>query len=115
MPPPLWTILFAVVVLWVVFAIVNAFLSRRLLAIDVEGGKIVRAKGKVPQDFYAEVVDVLERARSTGHAEVRIAEGHAKLVTRGEIGDDVAQRLRNVIGRFPLSKLKAGRPVRHKR
>lgn len=114
MPPPLWTVLFAVVVAWVIFAFVQAFLSRRLIVVDVEDGLIKSAKGRVPQDFYAEVVDVLERARATGRVDVRFAEGKPKLITGGAIDANVAQRLRNVIGRFPPSKLRAGRPIRHR-
>ncbi|NUP09479.1 MAG: DUF3634 family protein [Polyangiaceae bacterium] len=114
MPPPLKTVLAFVIVAWLVIAIVQTWLSRRLLVVDIEDGKVKRASGKVPQEVLSEVLDVLEHAKSTGHAEVRLSEGKAIVVTRGGIDDNVAQRLRNVIGRFPLAKLRSGRPIRRR-
>ncbi|MBK6514145.1 MAG: DUF3634 family protein [Polyangiaceae bacterium] len=114
MPPPLTTILVGVVLAWVVFTFVSALLSRRLLTVVVKDGSVVRAAGKVPSDFYAEVVDVLERAKASGRADFKMSQGKPVLVTSGDLGADVAQRLRNVVGRFPVAKLKAGRPVRHR-
>jgi hypothetical protein len=108
----LQAILFYLVVAWVVFALLGAFASRRLLVIDVEKGRIVRAGGKVPSDFYAEVVDVLERAKATGRCSIRIERGQAIVLAERGLSDAAAQRVRNVVGRFPLARLKAGRPVR---
>lgn len=110
----LWLALAGVIVAWVVFTLWRAFASRRLLVIRVERGKIVRAWGRVPPDFYAEVVDVLERAKASGAAEVRIEAGSAIVIGSPELGASVEQRLRNVVGRFPMAKLRAGRPVRQR-
>lgn len=114
MPPPLTTILAGVVIAWVVFTFLSALLSRRLLTIEVKEGSVVRAAGKVPSDFYAEVTDVLSRAKASGRADFKWQRGRAVLVASG-LGDDVSQRLRNVLGRFPVAKLRAGRPVRAKK
>ncbi len=100
------------IAVWIVLALLGAFASRRLLVVDVENGKIVRAGGKVPSDFYAEVVDVLDRAKATGRCEVRIVKGHAVVLGTRGLSDTAAQRIRNVVGRFPLARLRAGRPVR---
>lgn len=100
------------IALWIVLALLGAFASRRLLVVDVERGKIVRAGGKVPSDFYAEVVDVLERTSATGRCEVRIEKGKAIVLGSRGLSDAAAQRIRNVVGRFPLARLRAGRPVR---
>ncbi len=100
------------IALWIVLALLGAFLSRRLLVIDVENGKIVRAGGKVPSDFYAEVVDVLDRTKASGRCEVRIQKGHAIVLGTRGLSEAAIQRVRNVVGRFPLARLRAGRPVR---
>lgn len=111
---PLWWLLAGGVLAWVAFTLWRAFASRQLLVITVERGAIVRARGKVPPDFYAEVVDVLQRSKASGTAQVRIEAGRAIVSPSAELGDAVTQRLRNVVGRFPLAKLRAGRPVRQR-
>lgn len=110
----IWVLLASGVVAWVVFTLWRASARRRLLVIRVERGKILRASGRVPPDFYAEVVDVLERAKANGTAEVRIEDGSAIVLGSPDLGAAVEQRLRNVVGRFPVAKLRAGRPVRHR-
>jgi len=107
-------LLFGVVVLWVAFAIHRAFTSRRLLILDVQAGKITRARGRAPGELLHDLSDVAKRASLTGRIEVRIERDHGVLHVRGEIDEGSQQRLRNVIGRFPLAKLRAGRPVQRR-
>jgi hypothetical protein len=111
MPSLLYWLLFGVVVLWVLFTLRRAFASRRLLVIDVERGRITRARGRAPGELLADLADVAKRASLTGRIEVRIDGDRGALHVSGEIDEAAQQRLRNVVGRFPLAKLRAGRPV----
>lgn len=79
--------------------------ARRLLFIRAAQGRIVRAVGRAPPELLREVGDVLARAKSTGHVVIAIEGGIAVLRTSG-IDPNVEQRLRNVLGRFPLARLR---------
>jgi hypothetical protein len=102
------------VVAWVVATGLKAYFSQRLLVVEMVHGQLVRASGKVPADFYREIVDVLERAKASGKVVVRLEKKTPVVVASSGIDANVAQRLRNVVGRFPVAKLRAGRPIRHR-
>lgn len=107
-------VLFLFIVFWVGFSLVKAWATRRLLVVDVKEGRVTGSGGRVPSEVYAEFIDVLSRAKATGRAEVRLKDGSAVVRTSGGIDAGVTQRLRNVIGRFPVARLRAGRPIRHR-
>lgn len=89
--------------------VVAAFLyfarSNELFRVVVRDGKPRVARGHAPAALLADFGDVLRAVR---RAEIRAikAGGRAELRCRGDIDDVVAQRLRNVLGMYPLARLR---------
>jgi hypothetical protein len=100
-------ILPAVVVLGALAALYVA--ARRAITIadlEVESGKLRVLRGGIAPPVLADLRDVVKRPpikslrmrilRSSGRAEVRFS---------GAVGEDQAQRIRNVVGSVPLARL----------
>ena len=92
--------------------VVAAFLyfarSNELFAISVQDGKQSVTRGYVPPALLGDFADVL---RGVKHAKIRAlkSNGRASLEYRGDIDEHVAQRLRNVLGLYPLTRFKLRR------
>ena len=78
-----------------------------VFALRVSEGRVTVLRGRPPAALMEDFRDVL---RGAPDAEVRvvIVGGAPSLVVRGPLSTDTTQRLRNVLGRFPKSRL--GRP-----
>jgi hypothetical protein len=85
--------------------------SRVLFTLVVRHGKIVKAKGRAPGELLHDVEDIFGRARCSGRATVRIRSGRAE-VDAPALPNNVVQQLRNVIGRFPLPRLRTAPEIR---
>ena len=108
--------------LWVVLAFVLvcvpfALALRRateLFVVRVRNGRATFVRGRIPQALLDDISDVVK------DPPVRVARlyavrrrGRAVLVTKGELASSQRQRLRNVIGQYPLQRIAAGgRPNR---
>lgn len=87
--------------------------QRELFRIRVRHGRIEHRSGRVPPALFNDIRDV------AAHPAIRSAElvalpdqGRARLVVTGDVSDAQAQRLRNVVGRFQLAQIRAGRKPR---
>lgn len=78
----------------------------------VRAGVVTRARGHVPARMLADVGDVVRRPR-VAHALVRVVlEGGApRVLVRGAMTAAQVQQLRNVVGGYPLAKLRST-PIR---
>ncbi len=94
--------------LLVVVALLYFARSSELFQIVVRKGKPRVARGHAPAALLADFGDVLQGVE---RAEIRALKsgGRAELRYRGDIDEVVAQRLRNVLGMYPLARLKLGR------
>ena len=94
--------------LLVIGALLYFVRSNELFQIVVRDGKQRVARGHAPAALLGDFADVL---RGVKRAEIRAlkASGRAELRYRGDIDEVVAQRLRNVLGLYPLARLKMGR------
>jgi hypothetical protein len=97
-----------VLLVLVVAALLYFARSNELFQIVVRDGKQRVLRGHAPAALLADFGDVL---RGVKRAEIRAlkAGGRAELRYRGDIDEVVAQRLRNVLGMYPLARLKLGR------
>jgi Protein of unknown function (DUF3634) len=86
--------------------------SRRVLEIQVERGRILKLEGKAPGELVNDVADVLERSQVTGRILVQFEGDRAAVRASGEVDEGTVQRLRNVVGRFPTARLRAGHRVK---
>ncbi len=80
-----------------------------LFRLRLRGGRLELVRGRLPPALFTELREVLARAGARD-AVVRavVASGAARVLASG-LGEDDVQRLRNVVGRFPLAQLRAGR------
>ena len=94
--------------LLVVGALIYFARSNELFQIVVRDGNPRVARGHAPPALLGDFADVL---RGVKRAEIRALKsgGRAELRYRGDIDDVVGQRLRNVLGLYPLARLKMGR------
>jgi len=108
--PDRWFSLFLLLAFfgWVLWRVAS---SRVLFSLVVQNGKIVKAKGRAPGELLHDLADVFGRARCSGRATVRIRAGRAE-VDAASLPDNVVQQLRNVVGRFPLPRLRTAPAIR---
>lgn len=100
-------ILIAIVVAVVAYLLVSR--SRELFVIGVRDGTLIVVRGTVPQGLLASFRDAIGAARSGKIRAYRTPTG-AQLDASGDIDAAIEQRLRNILGLYPMSKLSA-RPV----
>ena len=99
--------MFAAGLVLLVVALVGA--TRRfneLFRLSVREGHVLLVRGRIPAGLLGEIRDVVKSPRvrrATLRAE-RDA-GGARLTIAGEVAEGQAQRLRNVFGLYPVSKL----------
>ena len=82
--------------------------SNQLFVLHIVDGHAYFRRGRMPQTLLDEMNDVTQRE---GVADARITviveDGSPRLTGSG-YGEGVAQQLRNVIGTYPLARIKAG-------
>lgn len=79
-----------------------------LFSAEVERGRIVSLRGRAPKGLVRDMTDVL-RHRPVDRATLRVVVegGLPKLQAKGDLNDGERQRLRNVLGTWPLAKIRA--------
>lgn len=104
----------ALLALGVAAALIGWGMWRATIVFEVhaQAGRVVRARGRMPGELYREIADVLSRSQATGRVRGRLDGGNVAVQVTDAIGDDVAQRLRNVVGRFPAARIKTGPSIR---
>lgn len=80
--------------------------TRELFVVSVRGGRVLVVHGRVPGTLLSQFRDILAKT-PRGTVRVVRTESGARLAVSGAIDDGTAQRLRNVLGIYPLSKLRA--------
>ncbi len=80
--------------------------SRRLLVIRVEDGRIARVRGRAPGELLHDFGDVFRQAGVSCRVALVVREGRVVVDAGGPGADAVLQRLRNVVGRFPVQRLR---------
>ncbi len=81
-----------------------------LFVVQVRGGEAYLRRGKIPPLLLNDIDDIVQRARTT-RAEIRceVIGGAPAVTFRGDVTGDVAQQVRNVVGRFTVAALRRGR------
>ncbi len=79
-----------------------------LFVLRVERGRCRFVRGRIPPSLLRELEDVLRMNQSSGQLKAVQERGAAVWVAKGDFSDGTLQQLRNVLGTYPLAKIKAG-------
>jgi hypothetical protein len=87
--------------------------ANELFALSASDGKLTITRGRVPPALFSELAEIAERARLDG-AEIRVVSesGMPRLVAnvaRGRASPALEQAARNVLGRYSVAQIRAGR------
>jgi len=104
-------ILFALAVVIAALALwASARAAITVCVLEVTGGKIEVRRGAIAPRVLADLEDVMERPKvATATLRVVRNAGRARLEIQGTMSEHQKQRLRNVVGALPLTKLANGR------
>ena len=82
--------------------------STELFVLEINRGQIKLRRGRLPLALFREIAEVVKSSGITGRLRVIVEQQAPTLDLRG--GGDAAtlQRLRNVVGTYPLAKIRAG-------
>jgi|GEM_PF-772481 hypothetical protein len=87
--------------------------ANELFALSANNGKLTIKRGRVPPALFSELAEIAERAR-LDDTEIRVVSesGVPRLVVnvaRGATSPALEQAARNVLGRFSVAQIRAGR------
>jgi len=84
--------------------------ANELFALSARAGKLELLRGRLSPALFSEFADIAARERLDG-TEIRVLSesGSPRLVLRGQPNTAVEQAFRNVLGRYPVSQIRAGR------
>lgn len=89
--------------------VLGALRANELFRITIRGGEPRLARGRLPPALFDDIRDIVQRERlQVGVIRVVLAGGQPRLLLRAD-AMAAAQPLRNVLGRFSLVELRAGR------
>ena len=84
-----------------------------LFVIEIKTGQVVRASGRIPPSLLNDFLAVCPRRLNARLViRCRIEQGRARLITQGPLAADTIQQLRNLLGLWPLVRLKAAPRIR---
>ena len=103
----IWLVLPCLVLLGFGFALRRA---NELFALSARAGKLELMRCRLSPALFSEFADIAMRERLDG-TEIRVLSesGSPSLVLRGAPNPAAEQALRNVLGRYPVSQIRAGR------
>jgi hypothetical protein len=95
----------AAVILFLLLATRNA---NRLLTATVRDGRMVRFKGHAPKGLIRDLEDVMRlRPVRTAQLQIMVRDRSPIVEVQGDIDEREVQRLRNVVGAWPLAKIRS--------
>ena len=87
--------------------------ARTLFELEIRSGRLEHARGRMPQGLLNDILAVLPRNHETRLLiRCSVERDRARLTTRGPITDEAAQQLRNLLGLWPLPRLRVAPRLR---
>jgi hypothetical protein len=81
-----------------------------LFAIDVVEGRPRLRRGRIPPALMDEIADIVRRNRvAAGRIRVESEGGSPRVIAPASFPDGAVQQLRNVVGQYPVARLRTGR------
>ncbi len=100
-------------VLLVVAVVLAARRAMTLFVVEIRNGRVVRAIGRIPPSLLNDFLVVCPPGTDQRIViSCRIEQGRARLTARGPVTGDKLQQLRNLVGLWPLPRLKSAPRVR---
>jgi hypothetical protein len=87
--------------------------SNMLFRARVRGGEIEIVRGRIPQAMFDDLSDVFAGTSANGEVIVVKEDGRPRTQVHG-LSEATAQRVRNVVGRFRVAEIRAGRRGRNR-
>lgn len=82
--------------------------STELFKLKIHEGKVELIRGRIPHALFDDLEDVFKTTTLNGELVVEAEGGRPRVRCKG-FGGAVAQRSRNVVGRFQAAEIRAGR------
>jgi hypothetical protein len=82
--------------------------SNQLFVLRITAGQPKFIRGRMPQPLFDQISDVLRGSNAQGALIVVTENGRPRVTTRGQFDSGLLQQIRNVVGLYPLAKLRAG-------
>ena len=87
-----------------------------LFVVEVRNGQAQRVSGRIPPSLLNEFLVACPRGLDSRLVILcRIEQGRARLVTQGPLTEDTIQQLRNLLGLWPLARLRSAPKIRKSR
>jgi hypothetical protein len=103
---------------WVIVAVVAAVVffawrSAEIFCVSVRNGRALVVRGRVPPALLRAIREIVGSQPEVSHGTIRASRGEygARLTASGAIDEGRLQRLRNALGLYPTSKLRAAPAV----
>jgi hypothetical protein len=87
--------------------------SNVLFRARVRGGELELVRGRIPQAMFDDLSDVFAGTTADGELTVVVERGRPQTQVRG-FSEATAQRVRNVVGRFRVAQIRAGRRAKNR-
>lgn len=82
--------------------------SNQLFVLRVEAGKVRFLRGRMPQGLLDDLADVVRGSSAQGTLICISEDQRPRLTARGEFDAGLLQQLRNVVGLYPIQRIRAG-------
>jgi hypothetical protein len=106
-------LVYALPIVLVLGVVLAARRALTLFVVEIENGHVQRARGRIPPSLLNDFLDVSPRGlKARLVIRCRIEQGQPRLVTRGPLSNDTQQQLRNLLGLWPLPRLKSAPKIR---
>jgi hypothetical protein len=82
--------------------------SNQVFVLRVNAGQLKFIRGRIPQQLFDQIADLVRGTTTRGDLIVVTDNGRARLTAKGPFDPGLLQQARNVVGLYPLAKIRAG-------
>lgn len=88
--------------------VVAVLRSNQVFVLRVHSGQLKFIRGRMPQQLYDQISDTVRGSNAAGELIVVTDAGRPRVTSKGQFDPGLLQQLRNVVGLYPLAKIRAG-------
>jgi hypothetical protein len=87
--------------------------ANQVFVLRVRAGQLKFVRGRIPQSLFDQIADIVRGSSASGDLIVVTDNGRPRLTSSGQFDPGLLQQARNVVGLYPLAKIRAGGRPRH--